>query len=140
MKSSNGTKFRIWVNEKLKDYNMNMECFKNNGYDSYFDELLDKIRDIKSNEKFFYVIEITKTVCEQSKFTIEDHFSHLGKMVNISSKASRNIVDYKLSRYACYLIVQNSDIRKEVIDLGEIKNNEMIMATSIGVHVNYKKY
>lgn len=120
MKSSNGTKFRIWVNEKLKeylvkDYNMNMERFKNNGYNPYFDELLDKIRDIQPSEKVFCVIEITKTVCEQSKFTIEDHFSHLGKMVNIGSKASRNIVDYKLSRYACYLIVHQTLEKKLLI-------------------------
>ena len=40
-------------------------------------------------------------------------------MVNIGSKSSRIIVDYKLSRYACYLIVQNSDPRKEVVALGQ---------------------
>ncbi len=59
VKSSNGTKFRIWANEKLKEYlvkgsNINVERFKNNGYDPYFDELLDKIRDIKSSEKVFW--------------------------------------------------------------------------------------
>ena len=40
-------------------------------------------------------------------------------MVDIGSKTSRSIVDYKLSRYACYLIVQNSDPRKEVVALGQ---------------------
>lgn len=35
-------------------------------------------------------------------------------MVDIGSKTSRNIIDYKLSRYACYLIVQNADPRKEI--------------------------
>ena len=40
-------------------------------------------------------------------------------MVGIGSKTSRSIVDYKLSRYACYLIVQNSDSRKEVVALGQ---------------------
>ena len=40
-------------------------------------------------------------------------------MVGIGSKTSRNIEDYKLSRYACYLIVQNSDPRKEVVALGQ---------------------
>ena len=40
-------------------------------------------------------------------------------MVDIGSKTSRNIIDYKLSRYACYLIVQNSDPRKEVVALGQ---------------------
>ena len=59
VKSSEGTKFRIWANKKLKDYlvkgyNINVERFKNNGADSYFDELLDKIRDIRSSEKVFW--------------------------------------------------------------------------------------
>ena len=40
-------------------------------------------------------------------------------MVEIGSKTSRKIIDYKLSRYACYLIVQNSDPRKEVVSLGQ---------------------
>ena len=40
-------------------------------------------------------------------------------MVNIGSKTSRNIIDYKLSRYACYLIVQNSDPRKATVALGQ---------------------
>ena len=58
VKSSEGTKFRIWANNKLKDYlvkgyNLNVERFKNNGVDPYFDELLDKIRDIRSSEKSF---------------------------------------------------------------------------------------
>ena len=39
-------------------------------------------------------------------------------MVKIGSKTSRKLVDYKLSRYACYLIVQNGDSRKEAIALG----------------------
>ena len=40
-------------------------------------------------------------------------------MVGIGSKTSRNIEDFKLSRYACYLIVQNADPRKEVVALGQ---------------------
>ncbi len=56
VKSSNETKFRIWENEKLKEnlvkgYNINEKRFKNNGTDPYFEELLDKIRDIRSSEK-----------------------------------------------------------------------------------------
>ena len=59
VKSGQGTKFRIWANEKLKEYlvkgyNLNVERFKNNGNDSYFEELLDKIRDIRSSEKVFW--------------------------------------------------------------------------------------
>lgn len=59
VKSSQGTKFRIWANEKLKEYlvkgyNLNVESFKNNGSNLYFDEFLDKIRDIRSSGKIFW--------------------------------------------------------------------------------------
>ena len=75
--------------------------------------------DYKKWQKFINVIENAKTACKQSKFIIDDHFTQVGKMVDIGSKTSRSIVDYKLSRYACYLIVQNSDSRKEVVALGQ---------------------
>ena len=75
--------------------------------------------DYKKWQKFINVIDNAKIACEQSKFIIDDHFTQVGKMVDIGSKTSRNIVDYKLSRYACYLIVQNSDPRKEVVALGQ---------------------
>ena len=57
--SNQGTKFRIWANEQLKDYlvkgyTLNVERFKNNGDDPYFEDLLDKIRDIRSSEKVFW--------------------------------------------------------------------------------------
>ncbi len=75
--------------------------------------------DYKKWQKFINVIENAKMACEQSKFITDDHFTQVGKMVDIGSKTSRSIVDYKLSRYACYLIVQNSDPRKEVVALGQ---------------------
>jgi len=75
--------------------------------------------EYKRWDKFCNVIENAKTACEQSKFIIDDHFSHLGKMVNIGSKTTRIIMDFKLSRYACYLIVQNSDPKKEAVALGQ---------------------
>lgn len=75
--------------------------------------------DYKKWQKFINVIENAKVACEQSKFIINDHFTQVGKMVDIGSKTSRSIVDYKLSRYACYLIVQNSNSKKEVVALGQ---------------------
>ena len=70
-------------------------------------------------DKFCNVIENAKVACEKSNCTIIDHFSQVGKMVNIGSKTSRSIIDYKLSRYACYLIIQNADPRKESVALGQ---------------------
>ena len=75
--------------------------------------------EYKRWDKFCNVIENAKTACEQSNFIIDDHFTQVGKMVNIGSKSSRTITDYELSRYACYLIVQNADPRKETVALGQ---------------------
>ena len=80
---------------------------------------LQNVLEYKRWDKFCNVIENAKVACEKSNCTITDHFSQVGKMVNIGSKTSRSIIDYKLSRYACYLIVQNADPRKEVVALGQ---------------------
>ena len=65
------------------------------------------------------VIDDAKEACSQSKCMIIDHFTQVGKMVQIGSKTFRNIIDYHLTRYACYLIVQNGDPKKEVIALAQ---------------------
>lgn len=70
-------------------------------------------------DKFCNVIENAKIACDKSNCIIADHFSQVGRMVEIGSKTSRTIIDYELSRYACYLIVQNADPRKESVALGQ---------------------
>ncbi len=70
-------------------------------------------------ERFSNAIEYAKTSCIKSGYNINDHFPEAGKMVQIGSKTKRKLLDYKLSRYACYLIVQNGDSRKEAIALGQ---------------------
>ena len=75
--------------------------------------------EYKRWDKFNNVINNAKMACEKSNNIIEEHFSQVGKMVEIGSKTTRNIIDYKLSRYACYLIVQNADPKKEVVALGQ---------------------
>ena len=62
-------------------------------------------------DKFNNVIDNAKASCKQSKNIIDDHFSQVGKMVDIGSNTTRQINDYKLSRYACYLIAQNGNSR-----------------------------
>ncbi len=52
--------------------------------------------------------------CEQSKFMIDEHFTQVDKTSKMPNGGVKNILEYKLSRYACYLIVQNADPRKEV--------------------------
>jgi len=70
-------------------------------------------------DKFLLVIEKAKQACLNSKQKAADHFLHLGKMVDIGSGAQREIGDIVLSRYACYLIVQNADPSKLIVALGQ---------------------
>ena len=69
--------------------------------------------------RFNEVINRALIACDNSGMDIKNHFAEVGKMVEIGSGAKRKQIDYKLSRYACYLIVQNSDPRKEVVALGQ---------------------
>ncbi|GHT50341.1 DNA damage-inducible protein D [Bacteroidia bacterium] len=71
-------------------------------------------------ENFQKVIDRAMLSCKNSGSAICDHFPDLRKTVTMPSEAHpKTIQDYKLSRYACYLIVQNADPRKEVIALGQ---------------------
>ena len=65
------------------------------------------------------LIERAKIAYQESKYNIDDHFALHRKMVNVGSNTIRNIIDYKLSRYACYLIVMNGNPQKEIIALGQ---------------------
>ena len=70
-------------------------------------------------ENFHKVIKRAMIACENSGHSIPDHFPGVRKMIELAKGAQREITDYELSRYACYLIVQNGDPRKEVIALGQ---------------------
>lgn len=80
---------------------------------------LQKVLDYTEFNKFLPVIKKAMDSCETSGNSIPNHFAEVSEMVIIGSGAKRRIKDYQLSRYACYLIVQNGDPRKEVIALGQ---------------------
>lgn len=80
---------------------------------------LSEVLQYKKWENFAKVIDRAKLACQNSGFDIDDHFPEVRKMVEIGSNTVRELLDYELSRYACYLIVQNGDPRKEVIALGQ---------------------
>lgn len=64
---------------------------------------------------FLSVIEKAREACRSSKYPEIDHFVDVNKMVSIGSDSKRQINDIKCTRYACYLIAQNGDPRKEEI-------------------------
>ncbi len=66
-------------------------------------------------ENFVNVLNKAKTACEISGIEVLDHFRDVTKMVTIGSNVPRAIEDIMLTRYACYLITQNGDSRKEQI-------------------------
>lgn len=71
-------------------------------------------------EHFAKVINKAKISCNLSGFNVEEHFPVKGKTIEMPNGASKEVIDYKLSRYACYLIVQNaSPARHKSVALGQ---------------------
>ena len=92
-----------------------------NEYESEFWSSRDlaKVLEYSSYKKFLNVINKAKVACENSGQVIHNHFVRMDEMVKIGSGAERSIDVIHLSRYACYLIIQNSDPSKEIVALGQ---------------------
>lgn len=90
-----------------------------NGNEYWLARELQQVLEYKEWRKFNNVVNKAIITCNNSKVRIEEHFVQVDKMIIMPKNASKIIRDYKLSRYACYLIVQNSDPRKEVVALGQ---------------------
>lgn len=69
--------------------------------------------------RFYETIDKAKEACKTSGGKVSDHFAEVGKMVDVGSGAKREVDDYQLSRYACYLIAMNGDPRKKAIALAQ---------------------
>jgi DNA-damage-inducible protein D len=70
--------------------------------------------------RFDEAIQRAMIACEQSGNIVANHFADAGKMVSVGSGAQRNVKDYNLSRFACYLIAQNGDPRKPEIAAAQV--------------------
>ena len=76
---------------------------------------LQKLLNYTDWRNFLQVIEKAKTACLKSRQSITDHFVDVNRMVKLGSGSERQIDEIMLTRYACYLIAQNGDPRKESI-------------------------
>ena len=70
-------------------------------------------------ENFHKVIERAKIACEKSNNNALHHFPEFRKTIQMPKGASKKVIDYHLSRYACYLIVQNANPKKKSVALGQ---------------------
>jgi DNA-damage-inducible protein D len=66
-------------------------------------------------DNFLTVISKAKTACEVTGHNVNDHFADVGKTIQMPKGAQKEVPDIMLTRYACYLIAQNGDPRKEEI-------------------------
>ena len=97
----------------------NLRHFDENGNEFWLARELQTALQYAKWENFHKVIKTAQIACKISQQNVSDHFPEVRKMVTIGSGAQRKQVDYKLTRYACYLIVMNGDPRKEVIAWGQ---------------------
>ena len=90
-----------------------------NGNEYWLARDLMIVLEYKEWRKFNKVIQKAMSACNGSNYSILEHFVFEDKMINIAKGAQRKIQDYKLSRYACYLIVQNCNPRIKIIALAQ---------------------
>ena len=85
------------------------------GVEFWYARELQTALEYKQWRRFENIINKAKGACQKSGNDVSDHFANVGKMVDIGSGATRTLEDYELSRYACYLIVQNGDSRQKYL-------------------------
>jgi DNA-damage-inducible protein D len=90
-----------------------------NGNEFWSARDLSKALEFSEYRHFIPVIERAKEASANSEQKVADHFEDILEMINVGKTAKREVESVKLSRYACYLIVQNADPGKEVVALGQ---------------------
>ncbi len=89
------------------------------GHESWSARDLARVLEYLNFRNFQPVVEKAKEACAQSGQPVADHFAEIRNMVAIGSGAQRELEDWALSRYACYLVIQNADPSKPLVALGQ---------------------
>jgi DNA-damage-inducible protein D len=89
------------------------------GQESWSARDLARVLEYLNFRNFQPVIEKAKEACANSGHAVADHFAEMRNMVGIGSGAQRELEDWALSRYACYLVIQNADPSKPLVALGQ---------------------
>lgn len=107
---------------KEKQENITFEDIKHidsNGNEYWFARELMLVLEYSKWENFHKVIKNAMVACENSNYNVVECFLEVRKTSKMPNGGVKKVLDYKLNRYACYLIVQNADPRKEVVALGQ---------------------
>lgn len=104
--------------EIIKSLTNNFESFankSNDGIEFWFARDLQVLLGYNQWKNFKKVIEKAKITCKTTEHKISNHFADIRKTIKMPKGAVKDVLDYMLTRYACYLIAQNGDPRKEEI-------------------------
>ena len=108
--------------KNIKKENRTFESIKHideSGIEYWYARELQNVLEYTQWRRFENVINKAKLSCENAGISVIEHFADVGKLSKRANNAEIEIKDYKLTRYACYLIAQNGDPRKEVIALAQ---------------------
>lgn len=109
------------MNNNIQHHQSFESIKKINDHNSEYWSARDLAKTLSYNDWRNFVLVINKAMeaCKNSGQSITDHFGEITEMVNLGSGAKREIENYNLSRYACYLIIQNADPSKEIVAAGQ---------------------
>ena len=109
----------------MKEIDKNSKTFEDikhideNGIEFWYAREIMEVLQYSKWQNFEKIIDKAKTSCKNSDISVFEHFTDVSKTIKMPKGAEKTILDYKLTRYACYLIAQNGDSRKKVIALAQ---------------------
>ncbi len=109
----------------MKKIDKNNETFEDikhideNGVEFWYAREIMEVLQYRKWQNFEKIIDKAKISCKNSDISVFEHFTDVSKTIKMPKGAEKKILDYKLTRYACYLIAQNGDSRKKVIALAQ---------------------